>query len=391
MSKFFEGAEAHAESLVKKQKTSEANPAAEEAPKTTALEIDPISQVLNTLSQGVELAERIKNVINPAPTNGTGSATRCVLGETVAVGLPDSDPKAWIGQPLVGIRIGSLPDWLDVCSDEGFGASTTIYGYHTMGMTNPAQWLMLGDSDPMHGIAPQGTPFGELSPSQQRAYIANAAAIGIGQNVSNLEAYKPIWAGLQKTQTELGWLALSTPQGQAALASGGTDPVTSTPAQIGAKDIAAAMQRLGRPNTHLAQTTPPPNATPQENLTLPPPTQPTRPTPGYEACFPPGPPNYEARQQCVRDKLAADPSLADFYANVQRPWLETADPRRRAQKVPGLDGRRYFVWKSWGGELKGATVGKALVVGAVATAGVITGVVVFGTERGKAWRQKVFG
>jgi hypothetical protein len=349
-----------------------------------------IQSVLGMLGQGAQLIKDYGSAIQSITgSSGTTTTTRCVLGEQVQVGLPDSDPNAWIGQPLVGIRIASLPDWLDVCTDDGYGAATALYGWGTLGLTSPQQWLEIARAAPMSGVAVQGTPFGELTPTQQRAYLANAAAIGVAQNVSDLSKYTPIWQGLLNTQADLGWLPASSPAGQAALAAGGADPQTGTPAQLGARDLQAAVIRLSGEGPSLIP--PPPVEVFREE--------------GYQngmtqdplraACFAQtesadGTVDYPARQKCVRDQLASNSTLADFYAQTQDPWIGMADPSKRLQSTVGLDGRRYAVAK-WGGELHGARMTTVLGVTALAGVGVVGGVIALTSKAGKRLRKKWFG
>ena len=99
--------------------------------------------------------------------------------------------------------------------------------------------------------------------------------------------------------------------------------------------------------------------------------------------------DYGARQKCVRDGLASDPQAARFYANLNDPWLEVSDPKKRFQVPVGLDGRRYAVLK-WRGQLYGE---KALsvalgvgVVGTIVTAGAVLGF----TDKGRKFVKGLF-
>ncbi|MEE9359046.1 MAG: hypothetical protein V3U85_01045 [Hyphomicrobium sp.] len=311
-----------------------------------------LDDVIALIGQVGSTAQQIGSVVQTITgQSGETIRTRCILGDDVPLGLPDTDPRAWIGPINLGIRVGTIPDWLDVCSDLGFGASGALFGWQTLKLQTPQAWAQIATSSPGAGVASQGQGFEDMSEEQKRAYIANAAAIGIAAAINKLDAYAPIWGGLTKQQGELGWTN-----------------------KIGLEDIKRALARLsGRGPAFIAAQTA---------------AAPTAPTNGgLEHCLVGD--DYSARQACVRQELAANPALARLYANVMEPWLEVSDPNKRLQVPVGLDGRRYVVLKV-GGELKGARLMTALITTAVVGTVIVGGGILAFTKGGKKFVKGLF-
>jgi len=327
-----------------------ASAASQAAVQSVQSSMPTLDQVINLIGAIGTTGQQLGSVIQTlSGSGGTTTRTRCVLGADVPLGLPDTDPRAWIGPINLGIRVAELPEWLDVCSDQGFGASGALYGWQSLGLRAPAPWSQIAASTPGAGVAAQGQAFDQLSPEQQRAYLANAAAIGIAATINNLEAYAPIWAGLVQQQAELGW-----------------------PDRIGLLDIKGALARLsGRgPALTTAQVGGPVMGGPMDH------------------CFVGD--DYAARRECVEKELAANPDAARFYALTQDPWLPVADPNKYFEPLLlAPDGRRYTKIGKGANQRAARTLTVALVTTGT-TVVVVGGAVLAFTKAGKKLVKSIF-
>ncbi len=311
-------------------------PATEPSGQTAVSSTPDFDDVISMIGAIGGAAQQIKSVVQTI-TGDTGEQVRirCILGDDVPLGLPDTDPRAWIGPINLGIRVGILPDWLDVCSDLGYGASGTLYGFQSLGLRTPQAWAQIATSSPGSGVAGQGQGFEDMDEAQKRAYIANAAAIGIAATVDKLDSYAPIWAGLVKQQDELGWAN-----------------------KIGLEDVKRALARLSGQGPALVaagQTAAAPATTTGAGP--------------MEHCFVGEP---AERQRCVEQELAANPEAARFYALTQDPWIAVADPNKWFQPwLLAPDGRRYT--KIGKGANQRAARTLTAVIGTTVVGGVVIG------------------
>lgn len=310
--------------------------------------------------------------------------TRCVHGQDVTP---------------AGV-IKDIPTWADLCDPYGAGSHGVQHGF-SVGIETPDQWKAIGRLDPVSGIAPQGTSLIDMTPAQQRAWIANSAAISIAQNVGDLKGYRPTWDKLNAAMSTLGWIDWVSewpalrgewgPEAKARQLQAGTtgiDPDTGRPMFITNTDINAALSRLSAPDiksvslpgaefgeaimTTAAVTAMPGGAELQNCLTLP----------------------FGQRSDCVTDVLKRNPDLATYHQGMKKPWKEVIDPAKILQGARGLNDKHYTVLKVGkqhyavqsmyiAGGLAVAGVGSALVAG--------TGIILlFATKGGKKFRKKAF-
>ncbi len=338
-----------------------------------------LTQLANTINLIRDGAAQVEQTLDDISHEIGG--TRCVHGATVNLSA--------------GSWAAKVPSWVDICDTYGMGSYIAASGYN-VGLRSIEDWKRVARLDPIAGIAAPGTPFGELNVSQQRGYMANAAAIAAAQSINDLKGYHPTWDKLSADMDALGWRPWSgldnASTAQARMT--GVDPQSGQPMQLIIADTMAAIARLSAPDIESI-------GTPGDDgfgkilhtdLEL-----------GMGEQFPQ---NAEVnaclalaagapRSDCLTRLYKTQPDLAVMYEATQYPWKPVADPEKWIQAIRGVDNRHYTVLGKGARQsgIRTAFVAGLAALGALVVATVAS--VVIGwfilSKKGKKIRKKIFG